>query len=412
MEPAVTGRAKSAGDRKSRTLLVSAILSVSSVVTGSCSPADRSVTPAQSEEARTESILASLPDVVSRTRLVGTDVWEVAVCKIPDRYDPEVYDMSALRLDASAEKIVSDLAPVAAYFSRWSENRYSLVLRAATRDVEPAFGGPQQCVDEAIEQSSPDVDGVFVVADAQHREGTEGGWGRRGESCTAPCAVRMSRRAVYLGASDFVATSGSTPGTARVPLDLVEHELGHALGWPHSRRFVHYDSVIDVMSDSTAGRRKDPSRVDAPGVLAIDRYFSGWIDSPQVVVDIGSGSRITVDGGTFALVHLSQTRAISIEAIAATGDNAHLSDAGVAVHLIDWSADVCPNPDSAEGGEPKLCRESARSQVLIGPETSADGLMRSGERIDVDGVRISVVSIETRADGVTADIEVSAGDRG
>lgn len=327
---------------------------------------------------------------------VGPDVWETFICRIPENYDDNLYDMSGVRLSESVEWVTAQLEPVTGYFERWSNGRYVAEFRVGG-EVLVDFGGAEECVDAALDRSASEVDGVLVVADAQHRENRVGGWGRGGHRCGLPCSARESKRAVYLGAADFV--SGSP-----IVLDLVEHEVGHALEWPHSFRFEPYDSGIDVMSDSAAARRADGERLHAPGVLAINRYLSGWMERDPFVVDAGAGGVVEIDAERFAVVSSGSARAISIEVIDENIDLQHLAVGGIAVHLIDWGSRSCENPEEVNGFSGQFCLGASRSQRLMGPEASRDGLMRTGDRVEVDGVTIVVESIETEAGSVTARV--------
>lgn len=327
---------------------------------------------------------------------VGSDVWETFVCRIPETHDNDLFDMSGVRLVESAEWITAQLEPVTGYFERWSNGRYDVEFRVGG-EIDVDVGGAEECVDAALDQSSEGVDGVVVVADAQHREDRVGGWGRGGHRCEDPCSARQSKRAVYLGAADFV--TGSP-----VVLDLIEHEFGHALEWPHSFRHEPYDSGIDVMSDSAAPRRDDEANLHAPGVLAINRYLSGWMESDPLVVEANAGGVVVIDPTRFALVPTASTRAISVEVIDDVSDNRHLESAGVAVHLVDWGPRSCENPRRSDGNGGEFCLGAARSQQLVAPAMSRDGVMRTGDRVDVDGVTIVVESISYEEGSITASI--------
>lgn len=358
-----------------------------------------SARPNSSEPPRVDALLASLRASAGRLPAKGSDVWEVAVCRIPEDHDEVLYDMSGIRLAASAHEIVDQLGPVSEYFSRWSNGRYLVEFVASQRDVLPEFGSAEQCIDRALEQSSSEASGVLVVADAQHRDDVGGGWGRQGQHCVSSCSLEDSKRAVYLGAADFVLDPP-------IPLDLIEHELGHALGWPHSRRDLDYDSGLDVMSDSSAGRRVNPSRVHAPGVLAINRYLSGWTDNEPILVDFPSSTEFQLVDTSFAVIGSSASSVLTVEVIVNSGENDHLGSPGVAVHLVAWGPDVCSDPVSIPGASAGICAGVSRSHRLVAPDSSRDGLMHAGDRIEVAGTTVLVESITENEGTFTARIGV------
>ena len=217
---------------------------------------------------------------------------------------------------------------------------------------------------------------------------------------------------VYVGAADFMSYWEGDP-----PLDLVEHEMGHAIGWPHSSTSSDnygqgvYDSVIDVMSDSAAPRDAVPDSRHGPGTLAINLHRSGWIADFDVVETIESGSfeltAVDASPGTgtrLLVIDTSETSFVTIELIQSGVDNLHIGGAGLAIHVVDFSDAVC---------EMAPCVGTARQQIQVRGSQRADGLVSANEEVSVfvDGVNISVRvgAITMGSSGSTAIVEVTVG---
>jgi len=281
---------------------------------------------------------------------LGADLWEVVICQIPRDTTDSIFEPSDERLNLSSADIVNELGPVVDYFVRWSNGRYSPKFTAAKEVSISADEKSDVCVDRALDQSVNSTRGVLVIANAQHTETAVGGWGRPGSSCAESCSARLTHRAVYIGASDFMPYWKGDP-----PLDLIEHEMGHALDWPHSSTSVDnfgngvYDSDIDVMSNSAAPRDINSDARNAPGALGINMYLAGWLDRFNVAFLengtksfelVATNTELVVDGLRLVLVPLNNSTVISIEVIGASGDNRHLLHDRVVIHQIEVAGET------------------------------------------------------------------------
>lgn len=180
-------------------------------------------------------------------------------------------------------------------------------------------------------------------------------------------------------------------------MDLVEHEIGHALGWPHSgydKSFSEpHRSALDLMSNSAAPRSTSPDRRDAPDTLAVNRLCAGWLTSSAIAVVPPSGTSVTLapsngaTGTRVAVVALDDRRFMTVELLIAEGYDDHLPASGVAVHLIDGVG-------------------ANRTQTPLVGVAPFDDLLTSGESIQPNGWRIAVgprwrVTIQPVGDGPT-----------
>ena len=175
----------------------------------------------------------------------------------------------------------------------------------------------------------------------------------------------------------------STEWGDKQPMDLIEHEIGHALGWPHSG----YDeslnnpalSALDVMSNSAAPRDVHPERRDGPGALAINMVAAGWIPTSSVAVIPASGAAVTLSpsggesGTRMAVVEIDDRSFLTIELLAAEGFDDHLAATGVAVHLIEGD-------------------NATRTQTPLVGHSPYDDLLKDGETFTGSGWRVAIAA--------------------
>lgn len=320
-------------------------------------------------------------------RADGVDEIEVWICRVPLDATAAIYGGLPLRLPLIATEVADALnARVTPYFDAISHGLYQPQFYAGSDATLGADQEPQVCVDQAIVGADDTADAVLVVADAEHATGHPGGFGNVGVQCPAqpPCPVFDSRRASYIGASDFHPDWGDQP-----PMDLVEHEIGHTLGWTHSGFIdgagVPYQSALDVMSNSAAPRDLDPGRRDGPDTLAINRLFAGWLPvsdlwvAPRaggsVVLQPSTSDPLTTSAGTrLAIAPLANGGSyLTIELLTTDGFNTHLPSSGIAVHRVVMTA---------EG--------TVHAIVALVGEAPFTGLLQSGEFVESDGWRIDV----------------------
>jgi hypothetical protein len=272
-------------------------------------------------------------------RSLGDDRIEVWVCHVPDGATDPIYGGLPLRLPLTPDAVIAALdAPVSAYFDTISHGQYRPTFVSGGEYTMAVDDAPQACIDAALDAAADDTRAVLAVADAEHGADQVGGFAVGGDPCPAasPCSARDSRRFAYVGASDFHPDWGDAP-----PMDLVEHELGHTLGWVHSAVTTDlvYESAIDVMSNSAAPRELVDTRRDAADTLAVNHLAAGWLPLSDVwVAPTGGGTtRLSpaAGGNGTRLVLLPATDGfLTVEVLTANGYDDHLPADGVAVHRV------------------------------------------------------------------------------
>jgi hypothetical protein len=300
------------------------------------------------------------------------DTIEVFVCDVPMPTTDPLYGDLALRLVLSPQTIVGQLQGVRAYFMSISHGLYAPAFTAGSTLTMAAGETHDQCVDRALDASAATAATVLVVASAEDVATRPGGWGKPGSPCpTDFCPASQTRRSVYVGASDFY---GVEPD-GRPLLDLIEHEIGHTLDLPHSGDVSdEHGSALDLMSNSAAPRDVQPTRLDAPDTIAIDRVELGWLPDAAIAVAASAATSATSTVGLrpstgnvglrLLVLPVDDTKFVTVEFLPTTGYDDHLLAAGLAVHLVDQSPEACGRPVS----EP-MCVGIDRKQIVLGSPT-------------------------------------------
>jgi hypothetical protein len=334
----------------------------------------------------------SLRAVIGDRHAPTDDNFEVFVCAVPLDTSDAIYGRLTQRLQLTPDQLATKLNnTVTPYFEALSHGLYHPRFSVGSTLAMTADETHDQCVERAIDASGADVGAVMVVADAEHLSTEPGGWGRAGTACDAVfCPASQTRRALYVGASDFHADWGPTPA-----VDLTEHEIGHTLGLPHSgdpTSADQHDSALDVMSNSAAPRDTQPERRNGQDTLAINRLALGWLAAADVVVSGGEGGTFTLapsTGGTRAtgarllVLPVTDDSFLTVEYLTADGFDDFLPASGLAVHKIDQSG-------------------SQRQQTTLGsPPPHLQLLSKVGTTWSVNGWTIAL-----RSSGSTVQVEV------
>ena len=345
------------------------------------------------EDGSTAPLPAPVQRMIDNGIAPPTDVVEVWVCRVPTTTTAPIYGDLPLRQPLEPAGIVGQIGDrVTDYWRIVSGGNYRMSFTAGGVVELADDEDDADCLFHALDRSGPTAMVVLAVSDAEHTEGHAGGRGAQGNAPNCDgCAAATTRRGVSLGASDF------DPGWGSVPLlDLIEHELGHTLGLPHSgENFAvdaPYPSDLDVMSNSAAPRAVDPTRRDAPSTLAINLVDLGWLTIDDVVVfdassEAGGDGEIelapaTAGAGTrLAVLGVDDHRVLTVEYRTATGLDAHLPEPGVVVHLVDDSAGTAIQ----------------RTQVPLGSSSPHTDLLGAGDSLVANGWSIDVRSVGTTA---------------
>jgi hypothetical protein len=322
----------------------------------------------------------------------AVDRFEVWLCHVPaDTSDP-VYADDPGRLDASPAALVERFAAgVGAYWTTVTHGQYQPVFSAGGEVEIGATDTSEVCIDRALAAAGDGSDAVLVIADAQHADDQPGGRAAPGSwlTCTDSCSARATGRYVYLGANDFFVPAET------MPFDLIEHEMGHSLGLPHSGAGTTTNEntatgPYDVMANPASARAIDPSRRDAPDLIAVNRLQLGWLAPDAVAVADRSVERVELapstgpEGVRLLVAPIDDHRALTVELLPDSGFDDHLPTSGVVVHLIDDSPASCDTTTR--------CVALERRQLVVGTGSGID-MLRAGDLLVQWGWRVRVESL-------------------
>ena len=329
------------------------------------------------------------------------DTFEVFTCAVPLTTTDPIYGRLTLRLALTPAQLVIKLNDtVTPYFEALSHGRYHPRFTAGSTLSMKDDETHDHCVERAVDKSAPDASGVMVIATAEHLSTEAGGWGRPGTTCAAEfCPAARTRRALYVGASDFHVDWGPVPA-----VDLTEHEMGHTLGLPHSgdpSSSNQHDSALDLMSNSASPRDVDRARRNGPDTLAINRVALGWLSARDLVVASRDGGTFTLSPSTGArglrllVLPLASDSFLTVEYLTADGFNDFLPSPGLAVHKVDQPALACGD-----------CAGSQRVQTTLGGAAPHLQLLSTqGSSWVLNGWKVTVGKL-----GATVQVEVRPSD--
>ena len=299
--------------------------------------------------------LVPFRDTVTTTYSLGTDVWEVWICNVPD------WDIS-LDVRSVTEDLNDHITP---YYGWLSEGRYEPVFRVGgtvtSDDIIPkdpsdaAYWTPPWapgCEAQVAATSTSTPDGVVIITNG----GYGAGYGNPGWFCAdtvGGCAMYYPDFAVYPGSGRSVIV-GAGAVTAIPPYrdtswNTVAHEIGHAIWWPHSFGGLmlgpaggafEYDNPVDNMSGYEV--------VGEPiGTTGYNRYTAGWIDPDEVALFEGGTHTFrlaAVGGDGFGMVAVpngADGHFYELDYRAPNAWDAMLPESGVEVYLVDSERSAC-----------------------------------------------------------------------
>ncbi|MDE0138636.1 MAG: fibronectin type III domain-containing protein [bacterium] len=358
----------------------------------------------------------------ARSYTLGADTWEVWVCDVADG------DLPVDAADA-ATLLNREITP---YFAWLSGGRYrpEFVVGGVV-EADPTHESPRasdyECEDRVAEVSEGGAQGAVIVLDKEEAV-SSGGVGRQNSShvdgtwTVSAGAFPDNSRSVQLTAETVLPVSAycsdcTYPDDIR--LDVVAHEVGHALGWPHSFGgnrpetsealleididIDEYDNPMDMISGSPHGWELRRHGLVA-GTIAVNRYAAGWIDPDDVAVhDGGIASYVLAPigiSGTQMLVLPTGNPGefISMGARVASGYDAGIPASGVEAYRVDQRASAC-SPESPPANPDRLtCTGLGRRTQQVPPppdndqeiEDLTDHVYGPGDQLTVEGFRVEV----------------------
>ncbi|MET0908607.1 MAG: hypothetical protein ABWZ99_03990, partial [Ilumatobacteraceae bacterium] len=337
-------------------------------------------------------------------QMAGLDRIAVWVCDVPADSTSWSYAGAAnppLAVDPGAVATWAQQT-VAPYFAAVSGGRYRTSFVALGRIALAPSDDSNDCLDKAEAATPAPYTNVFAT-DTSARGSGVGSPGLISSyepnnyfDFTKPPS--QTRRGLWIGGSSIV---------RNVAPNILVHEIGHTLKWPHSYvgssgSVSEYTNPVDVMSgqpdDGWCSRSESGGyTVEWPCVpqntLAFNRFAAGWIDEHQVQLHQSGATAFALDapagGGTQMLAapdpgdpHVMLT----LEARPRTGNDSAFPVEGVVAHVIDQRPGGCYVP----WGNGACTGTERRQAPALGAPDSYDHVLRVGTTSVINGLTVTV----------------------
>ncbi len=336
-------------------------------------------------------------------QMAGQDRIAVWVCDVPANTVDAQYRFSlqsggpTLTVDPTAVAVWAQQT-VAPYYASVSNGRYRASFTALGRIPLGVTDGSNECLDKAVAATGPPYTNVFVTDTSTIGNGV----GSPGLiSSYEPDNFFNFTKPPVQTQRGFWVGGGSTVDLPAP--NVVIHEIGHTLKWPHSYvdGFSEYNNPTDVMSGTpddgwcsitTGSGYSTLWPCIAQNTLAFNRFAAGWVDENQVQLQQSGTQAFTFGvpsgGGTQMVVapDPGDSRVmLTLEGRPRIGNDRNFPVEGVVAHIIDQRPGRC----FTFSGGPCVGTDRRQSQAIGAPD-SYDHVLQVGTTTVIDGITITV----------------------